>query len=591
MRGWRALGVLLVLGALMLALPRMSGATFTSSTKAGVSSAAAAYDWTPPTVSVQALAATTSGVVTVTATASDSRSALSYVRLEVAAASGSWTTLCTPAVAPYACTWDTTALTVGTYQVRAIAADIAGNTATSDVVSTVVTNLPSVTLTDPGSPLRGSVPLTASLSNPGSLTVTAFRIESSVADAGSWTTITGCTSSTSSIACTWTPATGDYDLRAVAVVGGTKYTYLVQDTGVDNAAPSVSVSSLPNTLSGVVNVVATASDAETGVGSVEMQYAPTGTTSWVSICTTSTSPYTCRFDTTKVSDAGYDFRAIAIDSAGNSTTSSVQKRITVNNSIASVSVENPGAYLSGTLTATANANSSNGVASVALQYAAHSGGTWTTICTDTTSPYSCGWVTSLLTDGAYDLRAVMTDNKGIVTTSATIQVTLDNSPLRARDIQAVNGTGVAGRVDSGDQIVFSYTNLVAPGSLLTGWDGTARTVTVRLVDGTLVSGGIATDDTLSVDGLALGTVDLHGNYVKKRKTVTVSAVMTAGTTLVGGVTTTTVTLVLGTPSMGMPSTSANGTMVWTPSATARTPSGTACSISPANESGTLDREF
>ena len=142
----------------------------------------------------------------------------------------------------------------------------------------------------------------------------------------------------------------------------------------------------------------------------------------------------------------------------------------------------------------------------------------------------------------------------------------------------------------GTGVAYGYTNLVAPGSLLTGWDGTARTVTVRLQDGALVS-GTATDDTLTVDGVALGSVDLHGNYVKKRKTVTVSAVVTASTTVVGGISTTTVTLVLGTPSMGMPTAASTGAMVWTPSTTARTPSGTFCSATPVTETGTVDREF
>lgn len=591
MRGWRLVALLVVLGSVALAWPVRSGATFTSRTTSGSSTASAAYDWTPPTVSVQAPAAVSSGTVTVTATATDTRSSVAFVRLEVAPVGGStWTTLCTKTAAPYSCAWDTTTLADGSYQLRGVASDIAGNVTTSDPVSTLVANAPVVTLADPGSPVRGTVPLSATLGNPGGLTVTSFRIESSAADASSWTPITGCSSTTSTISCSWTPATGDYDLRAVAVVGGTTYSQVVQDTTVDNAAPSVSLNSIASTLSGVVTLGAGASDAETGIATVEMQYAPTGTTSWVSICTTGTTPYTCRYDTTKVTDGSYDFRAIATDYAGNTTTSSTQKKVTVNNSIASVSVESPGAYASGVVTLNANANSSNGVASVVLQYAAHGGATWTAICTDTSSPYSCSWATAGLTDGSYDLRAVMTDTKGVQTTSATISTTLDNSPLRALDLQTVNG-GVAGRIDSGDQVVFGYTNQVAPASLLAGWDGTARTVTVRLQDGSLISGGTSTDDAMSVDNVALGSVDLHGNYVKKRKTVTVSAVMTAGTTLVGGVTTTTITLVLGTPSMGMPTASGTGTMVWTPSTAAKTPSGTACSATPATESGTADRDF
>jgi hypothetical protein len=113
---------------------------------------------------------------------------------------------------------------------------------------------------------------------------------------------------------------------------------------------------------------------------------------------------------------------------------------------------------------------------------------------------------------------------------------------------------------------------------------------VRLQDGQLVSGG-ATDDTMSVDGVNLGSVDLHGNFVKKRKTVTVTAVMVASTTLVGGVSTTTVTLTLGTIGAGLPIANGTGTMVWTPSALAKTPSGTACSTTPATELGVLDRDF
>lgn len=591
MRGWRMLALLVVLGSVALAWPVRSGATFTSRTATGTSTASAAFDWTPPSVSVQSLAAVSSGTVTVTATATDTRSSLAFVRLEVAPVGGStWTTLCSRTSAPYSCSWDTTALTDGSYQLRAVADDSAGNVATSDPVSTLVANVPLVTLTDPGSPLRGTIPLSATLANPGGLTVTSFKIESSVADANSWNAVTGCSSASATISCSWTPATGDYDLRAVAVVGGTTYSQLVQDTTVDNAAPSVSLNSIPNTLSGVVTLGTGASDAETGIASVEVQYAPSGTTSWVSVCVTSTSPYACRFDTTRVTDGSYDFRAIATDYVGNTTTSATQKKVTVNNSIASVSLENPGAYLSGAVTLNANANSSNGVSSVAVQYAAHGGGTWATVCTDTTSPYSCSWTTSALTDGSYDLRAVMTDAKGIQTTSATISTTLDNSPLRARDLQTVNG-GVAGKVDAGDQLVFGYTNQVAPASLLTGWDGTARTVTVRLQDGALTSGGTSTDDQLTVDNVALGTVNLHGNYVKKRKTVTVTATMTAGTAVVGGVTTTTITLVLGTPSMGMPTASGTGTMVWTPSVAAKTPSGIACSATPVSESGPADRDF
>lgn len=589
MRSWRSMtlvGCLLVVWAWA---PTPSGATFTTRTK-NTASVSAASDWTAPAVSVTA-PETSFGTVTVTATASDARSGLASVRVEYAATGApTWTTLCTKVTSPAACSWDTTLLSDGGYQLRAVATDVAGNVGTSTVVGTTVVNTVTVALTDPGSPVRGTIPLSATLTNPAGRTVTSFRLESSAADANSWTAITGCSSATATISCSWTPTSGDYDLRAVAVVSGTAYTDLVQDVTVDNIAPSVNLTTLANTLSGVVTVSATAGDAETGVAAVDLQYAASGTTSWTSICVAQDVPYSCRFDTTALNDGSYDFRAVASDFAGNSTTSGVQKKVTINNSVASVSVDSPGAYVSGTVTLNANANSSNGVASVAVQYAVHGSGSWTTVCTDSAAPYSCPWSTSGLANGSYDLRAVLTDQKTIQTTSAVISTSVLNSTLRARDIQTVNGKGTPGKVDNGDQVVFGYTSLVGPGSLLAGWDGTATGVTVRLQDGQLL-GGTSNDDTLSVDGVSLGSVNLHGNFVSKRKTVTVAATMVASTVVVGGVSTTTVTLTLGSPNASMPTATNTGTMVWTPSALAKTPSGTACSVTPVSELGTLDRDF
>jgi chitinase len=589
MRSWRSVALVGGLLVVWAWAPTPSGATFTTRTTS-TASVSAASDWTAPTVSVSA-PATSFGTVTVTATASDARSGLSSVRLEYAATgAATWTTLCTKVTSPASCSWDTALLSDGGYQLRAVATDVAGNVGTSTVVGTTVVNTLTVTLTDPGSPLRGTIPLTATLTNPANRTVTSFRLESSVADAASWTTITGCSSATATISCSWTPTSGDYDLRAVAVVSGTTYTDLLQDVTVDDIAPSVNLTNLANTLSGVVSVAATASDAETGIDGVDLQYAVNGTTSWTSICNSSAAPYTCRFDTTKVSDGSYDFRAVATDNAGNTTTSGMQKKVTVNNSIASVSVESPGAYVSGDVMVNANADSTNGVATVVVQYAVHGGSTWTAICTDSTAPYTCTWHTGTLADGNYDLRAVLTDAKGVQTTSASISTTVGNADLRARDVQSVNGTGTLGKVDSGDRVVLGYTNLVAPASLLAGWDGTARSVTVRLQDGQLL-GRTSTDDTLSVDGVNLGSVDLHGNFVNKRQTVTVPAVMVTSTVVVNGVSTTSVTLTLGNPSASMPTVTGSGTMVWTPSVQAKTPAGIVCSAAPVSELGILDRDF
>ena len=75
---------------------------------------------------------------------------------------------------------------------------------------------------------------------------------------------------------------------------------------------------------------------------------------------------------------------MATDAAGNATTSAVIANRVVDNTVSSVSLNDPGTYLSGTVTLTAVANSTAGVTSVRIQRAPTGSSTWTDVCTDTT---------------------------------------------------------------------------------------------------------------------------------------------------------------------------------------------------------------
>jgi hypothetical protein len=278
--------------------------------------------------------------------------------------------------------------------------------------------------------------------------------------------------------------------------------------------------------------------------------------------------------------------------AGNVTTTGTVASVTVSNSVASVSVESPsaGSYVTGIVPVTANANSTAGVAKVSIQ--TRSGNSaFSEVCSAATAPYTCSWNTGTAT-GAYDLRAVLTDKLNVTTTSATVTVNVDNSPVRAYDVQSANSaTGTLGRLNAGDRITLTYSNQVNLTTILTGWTGAATTVTARVMDGSLV-GGLNTDDTFSVDGVNLGAVNLQGNFVRRKANVTmVSSTMAASTTTVNGATATVVTITLGTPSGSLATSSVLGTMRWTPAATAKSPLGVSTSTSPANESGTADRDF
>jgi hypothetical protein len=598
----RALRLLLVsaLVALVgLSLPAFSTAAFTSTSANTTSRVTAAPDWTPPTVTMTGPGASVKDTVNLAATASDGETGISAVVMEYQPTNGTaWVTVCTTSTAPYTCAWNTGLVADGSYDVRARATDNAGYSTTSDPVRTTVANNLLVVLTSPGDVVRGTVPVTTTVYNAGSLS-SSVRVEYAPAGTTTWKTL--CTAAASPWTCSWATtgyANGDYDLRAVAVSGSTSYTSAsVTDVTVDNAAPTVTMVDPGSPLSGTRTFTATASDAHSGVASVVVQYAATGTSTWKTLCTVTTSPYSCRVDTTSIPDGSYAFRAVATDVAGNTATSGTVSSRLVDNTVSAVSVEDPGAFLSGTVALTASASSTAGVTSVRLQYAPGGTSTWTDVCTDTTSPYACSWDTTKVTDGLYDLRAVLLDGSGRTTTSAVdAGHRVDNTPLRGADVQAANGGSTVGRIEAGDSITFTYTDQVNPATVTAGWTGADRAVSVRVRDGNVLGLGHK-GDTLDVlvggTAVNLGSVSLKEDHVKSGRTLTFTGTMTAGTTTVGGAVRTTVTVRLGSlASGGGPRTATlPAAMVWTPSAGVTDLSGNAGSAAPTAETGILDRDF
>lgn len=607
--------LLLILAAAAAAVAAVNVSTFSSATFVATTSNTgtvdAAPDWTPPTVTMNAPAGSVSGTVTVSATASDTRSGVASVAIQrQAVGAETWTTICTDTTSPYSCSWNTTQVSDGQYDLRAVAVDNAAYTATSESVRTVVANNVVVVLTEPGEFLRGDVPLTTTVYGGTSLT---YNITVEYAPTGTTQWKTACTSSSvlsGQSSCTWRTVTsgianGVYDLRATArpTVGGAFTSAVVTEVTVDNTAPTASIVNPGSPLRGTVTLAATATETqnESGVAQVVIQYAPGSTSNYQTACTITVEPYSCRFDTTKIADGTYSFRAVATDFAGNTTTTSAVTNRTVDNTVSSVSLEDPGAFLTGTETLVAQASSTAGVASVKVQYATSGGTNWTDICTDTSSPYSCTWDTTKVADGLYDLRAVLVDGKDAQTISATVSARrVDNAPLRGVDIQTANGGGTAGRIDSGDAVTFTYSRTVDPATVSSGWNGQSLAVTARFRDGNVSGVGTGNKgDTLDVrigsTNLNLGSVNLKEDYLRSGRTVTFNATLTATTVSVDGVDRTVITLRIGTRSSGSNSNlrtvSLTSAMVWSPSAAARTPEGTACSTAAVTESGGSDREF
>ena len=177
-------------------------------------------------------------------------------------------------------------------------------------------------------------------------------------------------------------------------------------------------------LHATVTLQATASDGGDGstITLVTIQKSPGGAGTWTTACTDSTSPYSCSWDSTTVTDGLYDFRALVQNDAGGSATSAAVTNRRVDNTAPTAGITDPGTPLKGTVTvsATGTDTGGSGVANVKVQRSPAGAGTWTDICTDASSPYSCSWDTTGVTDGLYDLRSVSTDNAGNTTNSSTV---------------------------------------------------------------------------------------------------------------------------------------------------------------------------
>lgn len=463
---------------------------------------------------------------------------------------------------------------------------------------------PLVSLTDPGAAIRGTVTLAASASDPYGSGVASVRFERAQAGSGNWTPI--CSDTSAPYSCgfdTSTLSNDYYDLRAVATDNaGYTASDSLADVQVDNRAPSVTMTDPGSPLSGVVTLAAEASDADSGVSAVTIQRSPAGKATWTDVCTATTSPYACRFDTRTVAEGAYDLRAVAIDVAGNGAASAIVQNRRVDNTINSISLEDPGAYLRGTVPLLANASSTAGVAAVTIQRSVAGKATWIEICRVQTAPYSCAWNTTAVPDGSYDLRAVMTTGAGTVLNSALVAArNVDNTAVRGVDVQAANRAGGSlGRLESGDSLAFTYSEQMNPATVVPGWSGASPTpIYVRLRDGNLVGAGGAGDtlqfstDPSGGSLVRLGSVNLHGDFIKNNRTSTFNATLSSATQVVGGANVSVFTVTVGSLVSGgaLRTAAIAGQMAWAPSAGATDLSGNPCSTAPVLESGALDLDL
>lgn len=357
-----------------------------------------------------------------------------------------------------------------------------------------------------------------------------------------------------------------YVIRSVVAGAGGALLESLTSSPESNAATSdalpptgLTVVNPGSPLRGSITLSGTATDSGSGVASVQMQYAPAGSTSWTSACTDITAPYSCTFNTTAIADGLYDLRVLATDAVGNSAASPVVSDRRIDNTGPTVAVNDPGANISATITlSTTASDAGSGVASVTIQRAPTGTNTWTTICTDTTSAYSCALNTTTLADGGYDFRAIATDVAGNTTTSAILANRIvDNTGPTAVSILTADGGGTLAKPEPGDTITYSFSDPMSPASFLAGWTGAATTVTVRFTNGN--------PDTVSVWDATNTTQTALGSIKTGKKYVTGLVLFTNSTMTMSG---DTILVTLGTPNGVTSVGRGNTTLQWTTSTAA-----------------------
>jgi len=199
-----------------------------------------------------------------------------------------------------------------------------------------------------------------------------------------------------------------------------------------------------------------------------------------------------------------------------------------------------------------------------------------------------------LTEGTKTYSLTSTDVAGNSGTQSSFSVVVDNTAPTAADVQTTNHAGgTAGKPETGDTIVFTFSEPMEPGSILAGWTGGATSVVVRIDDG----GGLLGlgNDALTIRNsansaqLPFGSVDLgRGDYRVTALGLGGPINFTSSSMAMSG---STVTVTLGTPDATADTAGGSGTMTWGPVATPYDRAANVMTTASATESGGADREF
>jgi hypothetical protein len=442
-------------------------------------------------------------------------------------------------------------------------------------------NTVSVSLGALASTLTGSVPVSATATSGRG--IASVKFQSAPAGTSDWVDI--CTV-TGPFSCSWnTPALADgsYDVRAVATDNaGYSRTSTITARSLDNYTLAATLADPGANISGTVALNVTATGIAGSLVSLTVQQRAPGATTWNDVCTGTTTPLPCSFDTTAYAEGGRELRAIATDTSGATAISAVRTP-NIDNSPPATTPSIPSSG-TGTVSMSATADDSGSGISY-VDFEALYGGVWYPFCHDTSAPYTCSGDSAQVPDGTYQIRVVVVNNAGVKTTSSPTSITIDNPPAPA-DVQAGNVTaGTPGLLEAGDWVRLTWSEQIAPGSVLSGWNGSGQAILVKVADNlsndTMDFYNAAGTTRLNLTGVP-ADLKLGGNFVSGA--VNFNATMTQS----GSSITVTLGAPVGTPTLP---TAAASTMTWAPSSAAADLTGHASRTNTVSETGGLDVDF
>src|SRR5207249_6190984 len=115
-----------------------------------------------------------------------------------------------------------------------------------------------------------------------------------------------------------------YTLTGTDNVGNTSAVSTIVKVDTDN--PAVSLTDPGTPVAATVGLSATASDNSTNVDQVVFERAPAGGSTWTTIGTDTSAPYTASWNTGAAADGLYDLRVVSTDTVGHTSTDVVASR-------------------------------------------------------------------------------------------------------------------------------------------------------------------------------------------------------------------------------------------------------------------------